>query len=383
MSSESLTYCIPYLLCGAAYLLFFVIERLGTRFKALTWVSWIACPLLFIFFFGFRGYVGYDYAPVYHPLFESVENLGDVLECEHEKGFVLLTWFVRQFTDDWNVYVLIMTILDALVLQWLFHRHSLSLALSYFVMFSVDLVFEVDLMRNVKAILIFLCAVDFILKRQLLLYVIAILFACTFHKTSILFLPMYFMLNCKFSARQYAILLLIMNAIYFLRIPLGGWVGSFFGLFAPAMTEAYLEGDFNAVARGITVGWFPKVLPFVFGLVCLERLRAAHGCFNVFFNLYAVYLIVCLGFSDTDEFMRRMSYLCEPAVWFVWPVMYACMSKGIFRVAFISMVAAYGGMKIVGQTKILPFYYENILLDESAATFESKRQELNDYKDAK
>ena len=384
MPTISLAYSVPYLLCGAGFLLLFAIERFARgRCLIISRLVWLACPLLFLFFFGFRGYVGFDYAEVYYPIFQELDTLNGVFEFNHEKGFLLLTWGIRQFTDQWNVYVFIMTLLDVVLLQWLFAKYSPSLALSYFIMYSIDLIFEIDLMRNMKSILICLVALQFAMKRQVVPYVATVALAAMFHKTGVLFLPLYFLLNREFSVRQYSGFLIVMNVIYLLQIPLGTFMGCILGQFSSSMAELYLEGEYNEVARGLTIGWFPKVLPFIWCLCEWERMRKSSRHFIVFFNLYAVYLFVCLGFTDTGEFMRRMSYLFEPALWLVWPVMFACAPKGIVRTAFIAMIVAYGGMKIIRQTKILPFYYEHILLNESAATYEMKQRELTGYKNSK
>lgn len=54
---------------------------------------------------------------------------------------------------------------------------------------------QMNLWRNIKSILIFCWAIKYIRNRCLWKYLLSILLACSFHLTSLFFLPLYWLIN--------------------------------------------------------------------------------------------------------------------------------------------------------------------------------------------
>lgn len=151
-----------------------------------------------------RYVTGFDYRS-YEALFQSVAAQG-MAGSEAEEGFRLLALAVAGAGGGYRAFLFVFhLLLTALVFAWI-GRYSpapwmsayLFVALQYFAL-------GMNLLRQALAAAVFLWAYPFLKSRRLLPYCGVVLLAACFHRTALVMLPFYFLLNLRASKLHYGL----------------------------------------------------------------------------------------------------------------------------------------------------------------------------------
>lgn len=127
--------------------------------------------------FGFRGFVGWDwvnYYPAYQeivPLF-SRGYLNNYDIGTFEGGFVTFMSVVKLISSNYHFFILICVVIDVSILHVFFKRHSSNYAFSFLIFIALYLGAELDILRNMKSIGLFLLSVKYIQQRRFLPYLL-------------------------------------------------------------------------------------------------------------------------------------------------------------------------------------------------------------------
>ncbi len=123
------------------------------------------CMLVFLVFFGFRGYMDTDFV-VYYPIYESAPTLSDtngvikffthVTEdylLKVEPGFKVFVVLLKSISEDYFFLQIISSLIDVIFLNYFFKKYSPQYVLGFilFLIFS-GLIIEFNLIRNSKTI---------------------------------------------------------------------------------------------------------------------------------------------------------------------------------------------------------------------------------------
>ena len=128
MAQYSIWYAVPYMLLLAAFYFLAYQEQRSIAAKRNRQTLHIWCGVLFLFFFGLRGFVGWDWHS-YYPLFESIPSLFHLSSSEFdtseliEPGYIIYVAFVKLFTDNYHVFIFISVLIDFLLLHKIFKRY--------------------------------------------------------------------------------------------------------------------------------------------------------------------------------------------------------------------------------------------------------------------
>ena len=109
MQIEGFKYSIPYLILVLYFVLLIILEAIINKQEASlnrnkTIIRWASIGGL-LFFFGFRGLIGWDWFH-YYPEFEEIPNLfhfrSDVFESSfYNRGFTLYISFIKIFSNNY------------------------------------------------------------------------------------------------------------------------------------------------------------------------------------------------------------------------------------------------------------------------------------------
>jgi hypothetical protein len=150
----------------------------------------------FFFFFGLRGFVGWDYT-AYYPAFldwnSSFSELGLFSrDNEFDIGFSLYVSIIRLFTNNFHVFIFVSALIDFNFFECHYKKVFSKLCTKFCTFSCFYLGLEIDLLRNVKSVLLFIVALEYLKSRQPLKYFLLIFVAVTFHWTAVIYLPLYF-----------------------------------------------------------------------------------------------------------------------------------------------------------------------------------------------
>lgn len=149
--------------------------------------------------------VGIDYKQ-YADYFTQVRNGGwsflisSANGYRIEPGFSLLNYFVSLFTGDVAVFMLFVSILSVGLTAVLLYKYSPVPWVGMFVFASFGFFGNsLSFLRQSIAIAIFLFSVHFLKNKRFLPYLLVILLACSFHKSMIIMIPVYFIAHIKIN----------------------------------------------------------------------------------------------------------------------------------------------------------------------------------------
>lgn len=369
----SLIYSIPFLLIFLflVFLIFYEYQNNCNRRKVRFF-----CIILFIIFFGLRGFVSYDWIG-YYPAFEAVDSLqnfssnsfvlltGDGRERDLiEPGYILYMSILKTIWNNWSFFLFISAVLNIYVFDKLFQRYSLNYAFSFLVFFSLHNGLEFDLMRNIKALIIFMLSFDAIYRRQWGRFIIWSVIGFSFHRTFLMFIPFYFLGLKDFGKKTWWNIFVIINLVYILQIPVATTLvelASTFvsGAFAEKVGD-YLQSETYSAARGFTLGYIIRVIVFFLIIRKYDEIILRKKEYVLILNIYLAYIIVSIGMTDFSAFADRVEYLFGFALWILYPVL-GELYMGWKRRLYLAFILSFCLMRITLQTSNAMFDYENIL----------------------
>lgn len=348
---------------------------------------------ILVIFFGTRAYIGYDWYN-YKPNFEQSKNIlelikGGFVEGGFEKGYQFYCGVVKLFTSNYINFNLINTIIDFILIYFIFKRYSNYPILSLFIFFGVyGVALEIDMIRNIKSILLFILSIEYIENRKILPFVALNVLGFLFHTSSLLYFPMYFLLKIKWN-RIFIFVIFIIGNIYYLsniRLIING-IG---------MIKDKIPGGIGDKIAGY-ISIIPKDFPLGFSLFYLERvilflvvfligkrlMEKRYG--TIFANSLFLSVFIFLFGAELSVITLRIGILFVYSYWFIIPMFFDIKSApvvklGVFILAvLISTFRLDNQVNFEGNKKV--YLYETALLKYQSAEEKMKViEEASKYK---
>lgn len=342
--------------------------------------------LLLILFFGLRGYIGYDWYS-YKPNFDSISTLGEIfkgdlgiLNSGYELGFQFYTALIKSFTSNYFIYNFINTAVDFLILYFVIRRYSKYPMFSLLLFFSVyGLTLEIDMLRNAKSIMLFLISIEYIEERKPLKFLVLNILGILFHSSSLLYLPMYFLLNIKWNKKFILALFIIGNIYYLLDMRIAIKIIKEYNTLLPAPIGSRLSGYFSIIPvdfpLGFTLYYFERVLLFVgCWLVRDELIRKKYG--NIMLNSLYISIFFFLYLSEFSVISMRFGLLFIYSYWFIIPMLLEYYPKVLIIIIGIGIGAFRFDNQInfIGNREV--YSYQNIFINSKSEEEQRKKVEF-------
>lgn len=150
---------------------------------------------LYLFFFGFRGFVGWDVIN-YYANYQYNEH--DTFEV----GYSVLVDIFRYLDLDFFIFIFVITFLQSFFLFKVLKRYSPYPILSLWLCISISaLNIQIETLRHNFLLIIFLYSLEFIKNRDLRSYTMCMLIGVLFHKMAFLLWIVYFLYHYLFSKK--------------------------------------------------------------------------------------------------------------------------------------------------------------------------------------
>ena len=232
---------------------------------------------------------------------------------------------------------------------------------------------EFNNLRNIKAILLFIYSLSYIKERKLLRFLFVNILGFTFHSSALLFFPMYWVLNRKYSIKFLLLVLGAITVIYLANI----------NILQDYLMSLALSDDNVAVKKVayylttskesvLSIGFVERLLTMVLVLNVYRKQKAAS--FNLIVaNMFFVFYILYAIFGFNVVFRDRIPYLFICSYWLSYPYLFDYFGRkgSLYKFAFLFLF--FG--KICLSTSICSAYYETVFFHE---TTRAQRQYLND-----
>jgi hypothetical protein len=376
MQVESLRYSIPYISLVVYFILLFITEYLvrkqaahsDTNIKIIRWAGLVGL----LFFFGLRGFIGWDWT-IYYPAFKSVPDLFSSVEgiytrTRFEVGFVAYMSVIKSIWNNYHFFIFVNTLLDILILNLIlkqFSRISFSISCLLFVIMG-GFYLETDLLRNAKSIMLFLLSLQYIRDRKIVPFFILNIVGCMFHISAVLYLPLYFFMHRIIPRKIVLTIFLVGIFIFLIQFeyvrPLLKEIASLLGERYTVILNKYLSSEMYSSGYGITIGFIERIITSALIIIYYNIIIKQNRHNILFINGYILFFIIFFYFSEIKIIPVRVGMLFSFGYWIIYPAIFKAIEKINNRIIFIIFI--YSLIKIAGMTDNLLYRYTNILFGQ-------------------
>lgn len=383
----SYIYSLPYIVFFLIFFLLFLWEnKLRKQDSDIKVVRYI-CMAVFFVFFGFRGYLDTDWA-VYGPLYEAAPTIADSRGIAKffsgmnedyllkiEPGFKVILILLKSISPDYFFLQIVSSLIDVLFLNYFFKKYSPQYILGFIMFFIFSgLIIEINLIRNSKAIFLFIYSLQFIRERNAVKFFICNGIGLLFHTSAIFYFPLYFFLHKKIPSAFVWGTFILGNILYLGQVkfitPVVTEIGNLLGGVYALMAEGYSKDTMYSSGYGITIGYLEKFITFIMFYKSYNKIGEYlkdDYLLNIFFNLLFIFTVTHLFLSEYSVLIDRITTLFAVSYWILFPYFYATLSRA-FRVAFTYVLLLFGVLKMGKSNNFITRKYENILWDKPSVS---------------
>lgn len=328
---------------------------------------------ILVIFFWTRAYIGYDWRN-YMSYFQSTPDIIDLLfhgfpRGSSEKGFLTYLSIVKLFTDNYIVFNIINATLDFVFIYFLLKKYSKYPIFALFLYYGIyGIPFEIEWIRNIKSILLFMCSIEYIEDRKFLPFFLINLLGFAFHYSALIYFPMYFLLKINWNKLVLIEIFLLTNIYYLLDIKLVGRLKHFKNII-PGVIGGKVDGYIDAIPEhlilGVSIFYLQRVIMFILAFLMLKKLsEKRYGI--IFANSVFISAIVFFMGAEFSQFTLRIEKLFIFSYWLILPMTFELYDNlkikiGVIILAFsISFLRVHNQLIFAGP-KV--YYYENIFLE--------------------
>lgn len=385
MGAVNITYSIPYVVCMLAFLgLCFWEFRLLKNEQDVQIVR-ISTICLYLIFFGLRGFVLTDWYQ-YYAIFENLPTIWDgglagikddlvleMYETDENLGvsgmeplFMYLTIALKSIVPNYFVWVFINTAFDLLILDGFIRRYSSYYSFSILLFFVFGgLIIQINLMRNIKALLLFLVSIRFIEERRFIPFLLLNLLGLGFHTTALFFFPLYFVLHREISVRWMWIILIIGLSLVLFQVqyikPILLKLADMIGGRLSVQIKLYFALDFYSQAYGLSLGFLERAFTYVVIIINYDKLIKQNRSNVIFINVFTIYFIVNSFFTEMFIIVDRVSMLFIFAYWILYAELILLVKDKVLKWFWFSLVIFYGALKLIVMNSNIFSKYDNLL----------------------
>ena len=340
--------------------------------------------ILLMGFLGLRAFIGWDWW-AYYPSYNNLPG-----GFKYELGYELWSSFIYKIGLSYHHFTFLNTIIDMGIIAYVLKKYSKYPLLSLFLFLAIQgLSFEVDLLRNAKSVLLFLISIQFINKKQPLPFFILNIIGASFHISSLIYLPMYFILNRNYSKKFILPLIILGNIYYLLDMKIIIHILEYTASVLPSSIGGKITSYLSIIPKdySLPVGilYFEKLITFVSVFLFLHKekdsfdnTRETNEYSLIMENSFYIFYLIYLFTSEFFIASVRIGVLFVFANWFVWGYIISKadnfkIKAGIFLVAsLIAGARIYNHFSFNGNK--ITYRYENIITNHK--TYEEKISDL-------
>ena len=235
-------------------------------------VQFLSSMIVFLAFFVgltdmFGGYDRY----IYGELFDSLSDVTHAGENPFtstafnfygsEFGYGTLCVIISLFTRNRYIFILIVTLIFYLLLYFSLKRYTTNYSYAIILFFGLWFFFSFTYLRQILGVTTCWFAIEYAIKREKTRFILIVLLGATLHNSALVFLPVYFLSDKKFSKTQ---IILIMSICFLIGLTnIAGSIQSAYGSFNTAASY-HVEDDVLDAEGSFRIAYFIEAGFFLF-----------------------------------------------------------------------------------------------------------------------
>ena len=364
-------YSVAYIILFLLYAVMALLYRYSSEYEK-KWIK-TASVLIFILFFGLRGFVGDDWQ-IYYPTFKSMysDNVTNVVASmelsDLEPGFNVLQVICKSIYPDYHFFIFVCTLLQCALLYNFFRKRTDNLPLSFLVFICMSgLGLEINLLRNSISLFICLNALDYLMERKPLQYFGLCLLSMTVHISSIIFIPLYFFLHKRLPHWVYIAVYIFATLFLLAQInfigPILLYIASYMGDIYVELVRNYIEGEMVAIQGTLSIGFLERLFTGLLIICYYDKLVQIRKDNVMFINAFLLYFLSFALFREFEVASRRIAILFVFSYWILWSDFLKCFVYKGNKKLYALFIICYGMLKIYTSTNEPKMNYDNILFN--------------------
>lgn len=337
----------------------------------------------FVFFIGGRGLIGWDWVNYYNA-FEQAPPIQKFASYDKwmfdEPGFNLWMSLIRTYTSEFQVFVFLSTLLNAILLHILFRRYLESkyyaLALAVF-MVVYGFTLSTDLMRNFTGLMFFCIALPYIEERKWYFFFPLVALGCLFHWSIAMLAVCYFFLHLRIPLAVWMGIFAIANIVFLAGLPsvslIIRGVASFFPTEERELIIGYVQNAVYGKQYGLSLGYLERTGICFFVLFYYHKLIEEQRSNILFINAFFIFVLICLLCYEFNIFITRFGILFAFGSWIIYPKLLNHLDKP-FRPIYWFMLSVIILLKMNTISGNVLYRYENVFVSDRISTYEQRRE---------
>lgn len=328
------------------------------------------CFALLVFQDGFRWETGTDWDP-YHNFFEELTLTIQPQDSDFDLGYVLFTYAIRIFTDNYTVFLTIYAIIFYSSFFYLIFKLS-DFPFTSLLIFYMGTVYYMGMNRQFMAMMFYAIGLVSLVKGKRANFIILVLIGALFHKTILIGIVALF-LNKKLKNSVIITLLIIALVIaasgIVNRLPIG-----IFALLGDQAGDKMEYYSFNGDATSFTsmvLATIRRLIWIVPLMVFGNRIDKKPKGYYLFFNLYLIgtfFYLICNGtilqiiVSRALIYFNIMEMFLVPVVFYLLKPNYGKIIATFVLVAYV-VLYTYKGFRGYGEGTDYFLPYKGIFIN--------------------
>src|SRR5690625_103223 len=324
--------------------------------KPLPNYTYIIPSFVAVFFVSaFRGDFMTDYVN-YRNRFNSLLSIDffDLFKYEHniEFGYVLLNGFIQLFTDN-SLYLFVITTIIILVCFYhQFSKYSTKIWLSLLMFITVGSYYaSFNITRQIMVAAILFAGSKFLYERKLFKYILVVIVAFMFHKSALIMIPFYFILNFRINFRNLFLFFATSTILVF-------FFDGFLDIVQNFVYDNYTEDSYGMTGQSVANVVLP-VSFLIFSLFNIKKLDTNNSMHRIWINavfFYALFNVLALQV----EMVERIGRYFAPYALLLIPYLFSKMKnkhlRFIYMMVLIFMLVLYNFV-ILNNSTFDPYYF--------------------------
>jgi len=367
-------YTIPYFfLCAFVFILSKKTNIYNAYEKSFNRKAYLLLFAVLTVFFGSRWYLFSDnlaYAQEYLYITPTFKwNYIEIHSWWWDKGYLIFAMLCKMITPDFNFFVFVNTLIDFILFYYVVKKHSLNIPFTIILFLGFyGIIMECNMMRNMKAILLFLISIRYIENRNLLKFLLCNIIGFSMHASALFFFPMYWLLNKKINKRALVALAMIFLFIYIANIDIVNdliktiiFKLKLYDFHSIDKVATYYD---NSETQKLSLGTIERIITLGLAMYAYLKQKVVDKQFLIFFNSYILFFIAYSVFGFNEVFRDRFTTLFYYSYWFLYPYL-AIFYKGKIK-HFSLFVMIYAMLRIFMLTSNCAAYYETVFFHNSS-----------------
>lgn len=282
----------------------------------------------------------------YYEYFFNVRNV--VAENDpFEWGFSLLIKTVSFFFDSYSVFLFVAGFLlfafQSIAIKKLSPYPIVSLLFLWSIQFA-----NILFVRQWIAVAILVYSVTFIQKRRVLPFVLLIILAASFHRSSLVFIVAWWAYNLKISKKKMTIILLISMGFSVIITKTIEILSAGLGSIVQAKIDLYLNSDYNSETNEdlnlvsiIIKGFANKFLILFISFYLYDKIKEKYPQFQGYLNLYWFGAVIYFSTISISLVFVRFSYAFDFFQIILVPYFFRISENNVIKIVMFVFFFAY------------------------------------------